>query len=331
MAILRIDLRHGEREATMLELRRREFITVLGSAVAAWPLAARAQQATMPVIGVLHGTSAAQWADRMAGFHRGLGEAGFAEGRNVTIEYRWAEGQFERLPAMAADLVSRKVAVISAGAPDVALRAAMAATKTIPVVFVTASNPVGAGFVPSLGRPEGNVTGITLIGAELVPKRLELLRELLPGATRIAVLVNPNNPGLMRDNIQQSEAAVRRLGLEMVVIEAGTESEIESAVVAAVQQHANALSMGNDAYLSSRSRKIAFFALRHGLATMSDARETVAAGLLMSYGPNQVDSFRQAGLYVGRILKGENRPTCRSCNQRSSSWPSISRPPRGSA
>ena len=250
----------------MLELRRREFITVLGSAVAAWPLAARAQQATMPVIGVLHGTSAAQWADRMAGFHRGLGEAGFAEGRNVTIEYRWAEGQFERLPAMAADLVSRKVAVISAGAPDVALRAAMAATKTIPVVFVTASNPVGAGFVPSLGRPEGNVTGITLIGAELVPKRLELLRELLPGATRIAVLVNPNNPGLMRDNIQQSEAAVRRLGLEMIVLKAGTESEIESAVVAAVQQQANALSIATDAYLNSRSRQIASFALRHALA-----------------------------------------------------------------
>ena len=259
----------------------------------------------MPVIGVLHGVSAAQWTDRMAGFHRGLGEAGLAEGRNVSIDYRWAEGQFDRLPAMAADLISRKVAVISAGAPDVAVRAAMAATKTIPIVFVTASDPVGAGFVPSLGRPGGNVTGITLIGTELVAKRLELLHELLPEATRIAILVNPNNPGLTRDNIQQSEAALRRLGLEMVVIKAGTESEIESAVVAAVQQHANALSMGNDAYLSSRSRKIAFFALRHGLATMSDARETVAAGLLMSYGPNLVDSFRQAGLYVGRIIKGE--------------------------
>jgi len=286
------------------KLKRREFITLLGGA-AAWPLAARAQQPAMPVIGVLHGVSAAQWTDRMAGFHRGLGEAGLAEGRNVSIDYRWAEGQFDRLPAMAADLISRKVAVISAGAPDVAVRAAMAATKTIPIVFVTASDPVGAGFVPSLGRPGGNVTGITLIGTELVAKRLELLHELLPDATRIAILVNPNNPGLTRDNIQQSEAALRRLGLEMVVIKAGTESEIESAVVAAVQQHANALSMGNDAYLSSRSRQIAFFALRHGLATMSDTRETVAAGLLMSYGPNLVDSFRQAGLYVGRIIKGE--------------------------
>ena len=284
---------------------RREFITLLGGAAVAWPLAARAQQAAMPMVGVLHGVSATQWTDRMAGFHRGLGEAGLAEGRNVSIDYRWAEGQFDRLPAMAADLISRKVAVISAGAPDVAVRAAMAATKTIPIVFVTASDPVGAGFVPSLGRPGGNVTGITLIGTELVAKRLELLHEILPDATRIAVLVNPNNPGLTRDNIQQSEAAVRRLGLEMVVIKAGTESEIESAVVAAVQQHANALSMGNDAYLSSRSRQIAFFALRHGLATMSDTRETVAAGLLMSYGPNLVDSFRQAGLYVGRIIKGE--------------------------
>jgi len=159
--------------------------------------------------------------------------------------------------------------------------------------------------VPSLGRPEGNVTGVTLIGTELVAKRLELLHELLPAATRIAILVNPNNPGLTQDNIQQSEAAVRRLGLEMIVLKAGTESEIESAVVAAVQQQANALSIAADAYLNSRSRQIASFALRHALPTTGESRETVAAGLLMSYGPNQADSFRQVGLYVGRILKGE--------------------------
>jgi putative tryptophan/tyrosine transport system substrate-binding protein len=270
---------------------RREFITLIGGSAVAWPLAARAQQPTMPVIGVLHSVSAAQWADRMVGFHRGLGEAGFAEGRNVAIEYRWAEGQFERLPAMAADLVGRKVAVICAFV-DVATRAAMATTN-------------GAGFVPSLGRPEENLTGVTLIGTELVAKRLELLHEILPDASRIALLVNSNNPVLMQDNIQQSNAAVRRLGLELVVIRAGNESEIESAVLAAMQQHANALSIGSDAYLSSRSRQIAFFALRHALATMSDSRDTVTAGLLMSYGPNQADSFRQAGLYVGRILKGE--------------------------
>jgi putative ABC transport system substrate-binding protein len=286
-------------------VKRRDFIALLGGAAAAWPPAARAQQPVMPAIGVLHGVSAAQWTDRMAGFQRGLGEASFAEGRNLAIEYRWAEGQFDRLPAMAADLVSRKVAVISTGAPDVAVRAVMAATKTIPIVFVTASDPVAAGFVPSLGRPEGNVTGVTLIGTELVAKRLELLHELLPAATRIAVLVNPNNPGLTRDNIQQSEAAMRRLGLEMIVLKAGTESEIESAVVAAVQQQANALSIAADAYLNSRSRQIAFFALRHALPTTGESRETVVAGLLMSYGPNQADIFRQAGLYVGRIVKGE--------------------------
>jgi putative ABC transport system substrate-binding protein len=288
-------------------MRRREFITLLGGATA-WPLAARAQQQSMPVIGLLHGVSAALWMDRMVGLQRGLDEAGFAEGRNVAIEYRWAEGQFDRLPAMAADLVGRKVAVIIVGAPDVAIRAAMSATKTIPIVFTTASDPVSAGFVPSLSRPGGNVTGITFFGVELVAKRLELLHEVLPGVTRIALLVNPNNPGLMQDNIKQSEAAVCRLGLEMVVVKAGSENEIESAVIATMQQQANALIIGNDAYLSSRSRQIASFALRHALPTMSESRDGVAADLLMSYGPNQADSYRQAGFYVGRILKG-TKPT----------------------
>src|SRR5262249_48764360 len=183
-------------------------------------------------------------------------------------------------------------------------RAAMAATKTIPIVFVTASDPVRAGFVSSLGRPEGNVTGVTLIGVELSAKRLELLHEVVRGVTRIAVLVNPNNPGLMQDTIQQSEAALRRLGLEMLVVKAGSESEIESAIAAAVRQ-ANAMSIGADAYLGSRSRQISSFALRHGLPTLSEAREGVAAGLLMSYGPSQADVFRQSGLYVGRILQGQ--------------------------
>jgi putative ABC transport system substrate-binding protein len=284
-------------------VKRRDFITLVGGAAAVCPLAARAQQQT--IVGMLHGVSAAQWADRMVGFNRGLGEAGFAEGRNVAMEYRWAEGQFERLPPMAADLVSRKVAVICAGAGDVAIRTAMAATKTIPIVFTTASDPVRAGFVLSLGRPGGNVTGATFMGVELVAKRAELLHETLPRSTRIALLVNPNNPSLMQDNIELSKVAMQRLGLEMVVVMAGNENEIESAVVAAVQQQAHALSIGNDAYLSSRSRQVAFFALRHALPTMSESRDGVAAGLLMSYGPNQAETFRQAGLYVGRILKGE--------------------------
>jgi len=286
-------------------LRRREFITWVGGAAAMWPTVIYGQQPAMPVIGVLHGVSAAQWTDRMVGFHRGLREAGFTEGRNVAIEYRWAEGQFDRLPAMAIDLIGHKVAVILAGASDVAIKAAMAATKTTPIVFTSASDPVRAGFVSSLGHPGGNVTGATFMGVELVAKRMELLHEILPGNTRIALLVNPNNPGLMQDNIELSKAAVQRLGLEMVVVKAGSESDIESAITAAAQQQAKALSIGNDAYLSSRSRQIAFLALRHALPTMSESRDGVAAGLLVSYGPNQAETFRQAGHHVARILKGE--------------------------
>jgi putative tryptophan/tyrosine transport system substrate-binding protein len=258
----------------------------------------------MPVIGVLHGVSAAQWADRMIGFHRGLSEAGFIEGQSVAIDYRWADGKFDRLPAMAAELVSRKVAVICAGASDVAIRAAIAATKSIPIVFTSASDPVRAGFVESMGRPGSNVTGATFLGVELVAKRVELLHEILLGAKRIALLVNPNNPGLMRDNIELTMTATQRLGLELVVVKAGSENEIEGAVRAAVQEQAKALSIGNDAYLSSRSRQVAAFALRHDLPTMSESRDGVAAGLLISYGPNQAETFRHAGFYVGRILKG---------------------------
>jgi putative tryptophan/tyrosine transport system substrate-binding protein len=285
-------------------MRRREAVALIGGA-AAWPLGARAQQRGRPSIGVLHGVSAAQWKDRMVGFHRGLGEGGFAEGENLSIEYRWAEGHFERLPAMAADLVNRKVTVICAGASDVAIRAAIEATSTIPIVFTTASDPVRARFVQTLHRPGGNVTGATFMGIELVAKRLELLKELLPGATRIALLVNPNNPGLMQDNIRLSTAAVQRLGLEMVVVEAGSENAIERAVAAAVERSADALSIGNDAYLSSRSQQVAFSALRHSLPTISESRDGVVAGLSMSYGPNQAETFRHAGIYVARILKGE--------------------------
>jgi putative ABC transport system substrate-binding protein len=280
-------------------------IALIGGA-AALPLAARAQQRGIGAsIGVLHGVSAAQWKDRMVGFHRGLGERGFAEGHNVSIEYRWAEGHFERLPAMAADLVSRKVAVICAGASDVAIRAAIEATSTIPIVFTTASDPVRAGFVQTLHHPGRNVTGATFMGVELVAKRLELLKELLPSATRIALLVNPNNPGLMQDNISLSTVAVQRLGLEMVVVEAGSETAIERAIAGAVEQNAHALAIGNDAYLSSRSQQVAFYTLRRSLPTITESRDGVTAGLFMSYGPNQAETFRHAGIYVARILKGE--------------------------
>jgi len=293
-------------QAPTQALGRRHLMVGLAAAPLAIPLAALAQQAGPAAIGVLHGVSAAQWKDRMSGLHQGLGRAGLVEGRNLAIEYRWAEGHFDRLPGMATDLVRRNVAVICAGAGDVAIQAAMMATKTIPIVFTTASDPVRAGFVQSLNRPGGNVTGATFMGVELVAKRVELVHETLPRATRIALLVNPNNPGLMHDNIQLSKVAVQRTGLEMVIVEAGNESEIERAVASAAQQQVQAISIGNDAYLSSRSRQIATFALGHALPTMSESRDGVAAGLLMSYGPNQAETFRQAGLYIGRILNGES-------------------------
>lgn len=286
------------------EVNRRAVLCGLALGGVAARLAAEAQEVAMPVIGVLHGVSASQWADRMVGFHSGLAEAGFAEGRNVRIEYRWADGHFDRLPAMAADLVGRRVRVISTGAPDIAIRSAMAATNSIPIVFMTASDPVRAGFVSNLGRPQGNVTGVTLIAAELSAKRAELLRELAPSATRVALLVNPNNPGLMQDNIEQFSAALQRLGLEMLVVKAGSESGIEDAFATAVQYRADAMHIGADAYLSSRSHQISLLAIRHALPTSSESREGVTAGLLMSYGQSHADVFRQLGLYVGRILRG---------------------------
>jgi len=285
-------------------LRRREVVAGLGGA-AAWPLAARAQQPALPVIGLLGGASAAGRAERMAGFHRGLSETGYVEGRNIAIEYRWVDDHYDRLPAMAADLVSRRVAVIFAAGPDVGLQAAMAATKTIPIVFVTGSDPVAAGFVPSLARPDGNVTGLTHLDVELVAKRVELLHELLPDARRIAVLVNPTNPGIAQNVIEQSQVAARRLGLEIVVLKAATEGDIQSSVATAVQQRAAALTIGGDAYLYSRIRQIAIFALSHRLPTVGSTREQVGAGILMTYGTNLVDTYRQAGVYVGRILKGD--------------------------
>jgi putative tryptophan/tyrosine transport system substrate-binding protein len=285
-------------------MRRRDFITLLGGA-AAWPLDARAQQAAVPVVGVLSGLSAAPMADPLAAFHRGLSEAGFVEGRNVAMEYRWADGQLDRLPAMAADLVSRRAAVILAVGADVGTLAAMGATKTIPIVFVTASDPVAAGFVSSLARPAGNVTGITTISVELIAKRLQLLHELLPGAARIALLVNPSNPGMAQSNIEGTQAAARRLGLEIIVLKAATEAEIDSAVATAVSQQAGALTLATDGYFTSRARQIAFLALRHGLPTMGTTRENVSAGILMSYGTSRVDGYQPAGIYVGRILKGD--------------------------
>ena len=288
----------------MVDLKRRDFITLLSSA-AAWPLAARAQQAAMPVIGVLYGVSAAEWADHMVAFRRGLGETGFVEGRNVVIEYRWADGQYDRMPWMAADLIGRRVAVILMGGNTDSVRAMLAATQTIPIVFTTGTDPVAAGLVASLNRPGGNATGVTVVAGELGPKRLELLHEVVPGIKKIAVFVNPNNRLISEADIHSAQAAAPRLGLEVIVVNVGTEKEIQRAFATAVQQGAGAVHVGGDLVLRSSREQIAALALRHKLPTMSTWREAVRAGQLISYGANELDMYRHAGLYVGRILKGE--------------------------
>ena len=285
-------------------MNRREFSTLLGGATATWPMAARAQQAAMPVIGALFAVSAAEWEDFMVGFRRGLSESGFVEGQNVAIEYRWADGHFDSLPMMAADLVGRKVGLIFTGG-TVGVRAAMSATQTIPIVFTIGVDPVAAGFVASLNRPGGNVTGVTLISSELAPKRLELLHEFVTTATKIALLVNPNNPASLRQETQGVEEAARRLGKEIIVVDAGTENELEGAFAAAVQRGAAAFLVESDPIFVSARLRIAALALRHSLPLISNDRQIVAAGGLMSYGTSIVDMFRQAGIYVGRILKGE--------------------------
>jgi putative tryptophan/tyrosine transport system substrate-binding protein len=284
-------------------MRRREFITLVGSAAAAWPLATRAQQQPMPVIGALYSVSAALWTENMAGLHRGLSEAGFVEGRNVAIEYRWADNHLDRLPALAADLVGHKVAVIVVGASFLGVRAATAATKSIPIVFTTATDPVATGLVASLNHPGGNATGITFLGDQLSAKYVELMHELLPAAARFAILVNPDNPATSQDLIQGAREAASRLGLEIVVVRARTEPEIDEAFATAAQQHPAAIAI-NDAFMASRREQIGALALRYSVPVITSLVPTIT-GELMSYGANLPDVYRQAGVYVGRILKGE--------------------------
>jgi len=288
-----------------INIARRRFIVALGGTALAWPFAARAQRAVMPVIGVLYSVSAAQWTDNMAGFRQGLSETGFFGGRNVAIEYRWADGQVDRIPAMAADLIGRKVAVILVGGNIAGVRATMEATRSIPIVFTTATDPVATGLVASLNRPGGNATGVTFLGGQLIPKQLELLHEALPAATRIAVLANPSNPAVSQDAIQGARAAAARLGLEIIVVSASTEPEIDQAFAAAVEQHAAAVII-NDAYIVSRLAQIGALGLRHTLPVIAPGEQMAATtGVLLTYGANIPDTYRQAGVYVGRILKGE--------------------------
>jgi len=282
-------------------LQRREFITLVGGA-ATWPLAARAQQ-PMPVVGYLDSKTAAGGSDQASAFRQGLNEAGFVEGHNLEpIEFRWAEDRRDRLPELAADLVRRRVAAIVANAP--AAPAAKAATSTIPVVFVTAADPVKAGLVTSLSRPSGNVTGVSFTTEALNLKRLELLHEVVPRPAVIALLWDPNT-GEPERQLRDLEAAAGALGRQVLRVRAGTESEIGAAFATMVQAGVGALFVGSGPFYNSRRRQLAVLAVRHGLPASSNVREFAVAGGLMSYGASDTDAYRRGGLYVGRILKGE--------------------------
>jgi len=283
---------------------RRELLAALGGAVAAWPRAARAQQPALPVVGFIRTTSADDSLKLVEAFRRGLGEAGYVEGRNVLIEYRYAQGQIDRLPALAADLVTRRVAVLAATGGTVSARAAKAATSTIPVVFTTGDDPVKAGLVASLSRPGGNVTGVSVFSARLGAKRLALLHELIPAATTIAILLNPKNPD-SEDEAKDVQEAARALGVEILVLYAGTENEIDAAFTKLVEQRTGALMLGADTFFTSQRARIATLSTYLRIPTADSVREFPEAGGFASYGASLAGVYRQAGVYVGRILKGD--------------------------
>jgi len=284
-------------------MKRRKFIILLGGAAAAWPVGARAQQ-SVPVIGYLNGASAAGFPHLLAGFRKGLSETGYIEGRNVTIEYRYANGQYDRLPALAADLVARNVSVIVATAGTPTIRAAKAATSTIPIVFVIGGDPVKFGIVASLSRPGGNITGMTLFGIELATKRLELLLELVPAATVIGVLANPNNP-ITEPQLTDLQAAAHTLGRQLLVFKASAESDFAAVSTAIDQQHIDALVVAGDPFFDDRRAQIVSVAARQKVPACYVRHEFVREGGLISYGADVPEAFRQAGVYTGRVLKGE--------------------------
>ena len=284
-------------------MRRREFITLIGSATVAWPFPGRTQT-RLPLIGFLHGSSPNGAAQSLSAFLEGLGETGYVDGRNCAIEYRWAEGRFDQLPTMAADLVSRRVDVIAAGTTP-ATFAAKAATTTIPVVFETAVDPVRFGLVSSLNKPGGNVTGVTQTNAEIAPKRLELLRELLPTTKIMAQLINPSDPVLADSETSQMLAAAQRLGLELHILHASGERDFNAAFLKLNEMRAGGLVIGADALFTSHFQQIAALALQHTIAAAATRREFAAVGGLLSYGSDITELYRLAGIYAGRILKGE--------------------------
>jgi putative tryptophan/tyrosine transport system substrate-binding protein len=284
-------------------VKRRDFITLLGGAAAAWPLATRAQDSARPVLGFLNPASPDGMGDRLRGFHRGLKESGYIEGENLAVEYRWADNQLDRLPALATDLVRRRVAVIGTMG-TLPVLAAKAATTTIPIVFLAAEDPVGHGLVASLARPGDNLTGINLLSGELASKRLELLREMLPAATRVAVLVNPINPTNSESMLREMELAAGAVGLQLLVLSASSSGEINAAFATFSKDRPDAVFVSIDLFLNSRRVQLVNLASRHAVPTMFGFRDCVEAGGLMSYGSDIADAFRQVGAYAGRILKG---------------------------
>ena len=283
-------------------MRRRELIILLGGAAVAWPLTARAQQKAMPVIGYLGGTSPGRYAAYVAAFRQGLGETRYVEGQNVVIEYRWAEGSYDRLPALAADLVGRKVDVIAAGGGAPSALAAKSATSTIPIIFMV-GDAVEIGLVSNLARPGGNLTGFSVLNADLMPKRLELLSEMVPRAGVTALLVNPNNPNAERI-IRDVQEAARAKGMQLAILKAGSESAIETAFASLVQLQAGALLVGGDPFFSRRREQLLALAARHAVPAIYWESEFAVAGGLLTYGPSLTEIWRQAGAYVGRILAG---------------------------
>ena len=283
---------------------RRELLAALGGAAAAWPLASRAQQPAMPVIGFLHAQSLDTNADRLRAFRQGLKDTGFVEGENVTIEYRWAENQLDRLPALAAELVRRKVAVIAAIGAQASVFAAKGATTTIPIVFVTDDDPVRRGLVASIARPDSNLTGINFLAAELGAKRLELLREMVPTATRVAVLVDSTSPTAAEAMVRDVEPAARAIGLQIHALNAGTSGEIGAAFAMFVRERMDAVFVSPGAFLTSRRVQLVQLAARHAVPATYPVRDYAVVGGLMSYGASRTDAIRQVGVYTGRILKG---------------------------
>ena len=285
-------------------MKRRDFITLFGVVAAAGPLAARAQQPAMPVVGFLHTTTPDANAERLRAFRRGLKDAGFAEGENVAVEYRWAEGQFDRLPALAADLVHRNVAVIAATGGSPTALAAKAATPTIPIVFGVFEDPVRLGLVASLARPSGNATGVNFFNIELAAKRLQLLHELAPTATRVAVLVNPADATNAESQLTALDTAAATIGLKLQIFKASSSGEIDIAFTQLVRERSEALFVGSGAFYLSRRVQLVHLATRHALVAAYSTRDYAQAGGLLSYGAAVADAYQQVGLYVGRILKG---------------------------